>query len=158
MRFLRRQTDEIESMLRARRSEPRDELVDAIVNRVAADNQPSRRPLALGIAAAAVGIAMFGAFGGLSYASSATQSVADVISAGPSVKSPATSSAAKSPSVNQNSTPSTNQYGGSTTICHKLGNGGFNLIAPNNNALPAHKAHGDTLPGPGGTCPGPPIP
>jgi hypothetical protein len=158
MRFLRRQTDEIESMLRARRREPRDELVDAIVNRVAADSQPSRRPLVLAIAAAAIGIAMFGAFGGLSYASSATQSVADVISAGPSAKPSKTTSAGKGSSANQNSSPSTAQYTGKTTICHKLGNGGFNLLSVNDNALPAHKAHGDTLPGPGGTCPGPPIP
>jgi hypothetical protein len=55
-------------------------------------------------------------------------------------------------------TASTSQYTGKTTICHKLPNGRFNLIAVSNDALPSHKTHGDTLPGAGGTCPGGTIP
>jgi hypothetical protein len=58
------------------------------------------------------------------------------------------------------SSSSSDQYGGKTTICHKTGSkkNPYVLITVSNNALPAHKAHGDTLPGPGGTCPGPSIP
>jgi hypothetical protein len=47
-----------------------------------------------------------------------------------------------------------------TTICHQTGSekNPFVVIAVSNHALPAHRGHGDTLEGPGGTCPGPPIP
>jgi hypothetical protein len=57
-------------------------------------------------------------------------------------------------------TPGDNQYGGKTTICHRTSSqkNPFVLITVSNNALPAHKAHGDTLPAADGSCPGPPIP
>jgi hypothetical protein len=56
-------------------------------------------------------------------------------------------------------TPAEDQYEGKTTICHRTGSqkNPWVVITVSNNALPAHKAHGDTLVGPNGTCPGPPI-
>lgn len=47
-----------------------------------------------------------------------------------------------------------------TTICHRTDSekNPFVVITVSNNALPAHRTHGDTLVGPGGTCPGLPIP
>jgi hypothetical protein len=55
---------------------------------------------------------------------------------------------------------SDDQYAGKTTICHRTSSqkNPFVLITVSNNALPAHKAHGDTLPAADGSCPGPPIP
>jgi hypothetical protein len=54
---------------------------------------------------------------------------------------------------------SDDQYGGKTTICHHTSSkkNPWVLITVSNNALPAHKKHGDTLPS-DGNCPGPPIP
>jgi hypothetical protein len=159
MALFRRHGDELESRLRARRREPGDEFVDGIVSRVSANGTRHRLQLALGVAVAAVGLAMFGAFGGLSYASSATESVAHVISPKPSTTpSPSGSVSDGTASTVQSSTASENQYVGKVTICHRPPNGGFTLLAVNANALPGHKGHGDTLPGAGGTCPGPPIP
>lgn len=50
--------------------------------------------------------------------------------------------------------------GPKTAICHRTGSeeNPFVVITVSNNALRGHKAHGDTLVAPGGTCPGPPIP
>jgi len=42
-------------------------------------------------------------------------------------------------------------------ICHRLGNGGYNEITIDDDALPAHLAHGDIYPVPEGGCPGPPT-
>lgn len=51
-------------------------------------------------------------------------------------------------------------YGHKVTICHRTHSHRrpFVLITVSGRALPAHRGHGDTLPGPGGVCPGPPIP
>jgi hypothetical protein len=58
--------------------------------------------------------------------------------------------------------PAADQYGGKTTICHRTGSkkNPFVVITVSNNALPAHKSHGDTLVNPNSppACPGPPIP
>jgi hypothetical protein len=155
MRLFRRQADELETRLRARRREPRDEFVAAIVSSVS--ERGSRHPLRLVFAGATavVGLAMFGAFGGLSYASSATQSVVDAITpSGGKTSSTGTSSGT---TLDANA-PSTAQYVGKTTICHRRPNGSYVVITVNNTALPTHKAHEDTLPAEDGTCPGPEIP
>jgi hypothetical protein len=49
--------------------------------------------------------------------------------------------------------------GKTTTICHRTGSekNPFVVITVSNNALPAHRKHGDTFVEPGGTCPGSPI-
>jgi hypothetical protein len=161
MRF-RRQTDELEAKLRARRREPRDEFVDAIVDSVSAEHARPKRQVVLGVAAAAVGITVFGAFGGLSYASSASHSVVDAVSPiirdEPSTSKSSTGGSGGSLATSQSSTPSKAQYTGTTTICHRTSAGNYTLITTSQSSLPAHMAHGDVPPGPGGTCPGPPIP
>ena len=52
------------------------------------------------------------------------------------------------------------QYGEKVLICHSTSSdtNPWVLIDVSVNAVPAHKAHGDTLPTANGTCPGPPIP
>jgi hypothetical protein len=42
-------------------------------------------------------------------------------------------------------------------ICHKTGNGGYNLIKVDKNAEKAHYAHGDKKPDKNGKCPKPPT-
>jgi hypothetical protein len=76
-----------------------------------------------------------------------------------------TTTTSTTPTTTTSTTPTTttsgdNQYGGKTTICHRTSSqkNPFVLITVSNNALPAHKAHGDTLPAADGSCPGPPIP
>jgi hypothetical protein len=144
-RFSRRE-DQLEAQLRARRREPND----AFVRSVESGIDPAPRPRALRLAVAgiltAVALAAFGASGGLSYAAKAVSN-ADL---------PGASSEAKQ---NGNS-PAANQYGGKTTICHQTSSetNPFVLITVSDNALDAHKEHGDTLPAADGSCPGPPIP
>jgi len=42
---------------------------------------------------------------------------------------------------------------GRTAICHRTGNGGYHQITVSNDALDAHRAHGDIVPAPAGGCP-----
>jgi hypothetical protein len=61
-------------------------------------------------------------------------------------------------------TPQANGPAGKTTICHRTGSATnpFVIITVSNNALPAHRAHGDVLPSAAGACaatnPPPPKP
>ena len=144
-RFSRRE-DQLEAQLRAHRREPSDGFVRSVEAGIDAAPRPRALRLAVAGILTAVALAAFGASGGLSYAAKAVSN-ADL---------PGASSEAKQ---NGNS-PAANQYGGKTTICHQTSSetNPWVLISVSNNAIPAHKGHGDTLPGPGGTCPGPPIP
>ena len=144
-RFSKRE-DQLEAQLRARRREPRDGFVRSVGAGIGAAPRPRALRLALAGMLLAVALAAFGAFGGLSYA-------AEVVS---NAELPGASSEAKQ---NGNS-PAANQYGGKTTICHHTSSetNEWVLISVSDNAIPAHKEHDDTLAGPGGTCPGPPIP
>jgi hypothetical protein len=135
-----------------------------------------------------VALAIFGAFGGIGYAAKAVRQAANVVqapkhdeslSAHPQTGTQSANQVAtrnndkpkdngkpkgggggSSSSSSESPSSSSDQYEGKTTICHKTDSkkNPWVLITVSNSALPAHKAHGDTLPGPGGTCPGPPIP
>jgi hypothetical protein len=65
-----RRQDDLERELRARRPEPRRELLDGIANKIVGERRRSDRRLRLGVAVAlSVGmLAALGSFGGLSYA------------------------------------------------------------------------------------------
>jgi hypothetical protein len=166
MRFWRRR-DDLETRLRTSRPEPSSELVSSIVARIGAAPRPRRYRLALAGALTAGALAMFSAFGGLGYAANAVESATGIdvplVSAG-STSPGDRSSSPTGPDLGQapvaGPTPSQKQYEGKTTICHRTGSkkNPWVVITVSNNALPAHKAHGDTLVGPNGTCPGPPIP
>ena len=144
-RFSRRE-DQLEARLRARRREPSDAVVRSVESRIDAAPRPRALRLAFAGILTAVALAAFGASGGLSYAAKAVSN-ADL-------------PGARSEAKQNGNSPAANQYGGKTTICHRTGSetNPWVLITVSDNALKAHKDHGDTLAGPGGTCPGAPIP
>jgi hypothetical protein len=141
--------DELGLRLRAIRPKPRPEFVRALEVRIEQARRPRGMRVALAGAMTAAALAVFGAFGALSYAAHSVEAATHGLGASSSGGNGAGSA-----------TAAQDQYVGKTTICHRTGSAKnpFVLITVSNNALPAHKAHGDTLAGPGGTCPGPPIP
>lgn len=149
-RFSRRE-DQLESRLRARRREPGDTFLRSVESRIEAAPRPRALRLAVAGMLLAVALAAFGASGGLSYAAKAAKAVSIRDSPG---------LASEQARNNNGNSPAANQYGGKTTICHHTSSetNEWVLISVSDNAIPAHKEHGDTLAGPGGTCPGPPIP
>jgi hypothetical protein len=129
------------------------------------------RRIAVAAVMSAVGLAVFGAFGGLSYAAEAISQASGIpivkTSSGAGQQDGDRPQGSRSIGVRPPN-PGQGQYGRTTVICHRKGSTGkipphnsfWVLIRVNNNALPAHKAHGDTLPNPDPPppCPGPPIP
>jgi hypothetical protein len=155
MRRFWRNGDELEARLREIRAEPRPDFLHLLARRLEGETRVRARRFAFAAALTTGLLVAAGASGGIGYASSATKSLAHAIVA--SGKHPSKSQRPSSPTSR---TPASDQYVGKTTICHRTGsrNHPFVVITVSNNALPAHRAHGDTLAGPGGTCPGAPIP
>jgi hypothetical protein len=157
----KRELEHLGARLRAERLTPSSRLISAIVGLF--PDRVQRRPkaaslrfaLAAGLAVALV--SAVAAVGGVGYAQK------QVTHAVVAVKSTVQSTVTLKPSSSARpSAPAAaeDQYAGKTTICHHTNSkkNEWVVITVSNNALPAHKAHGDTLVGPGGTCPGPPIP
>jgi hypothetical protein len=173
--------DDLEAGLRASRPEPSPQFVRALARRVEKSTSSHSRRITLAVGFATVSLAVFGAFGGLGYAAKAVSKATGIGNASHdaaqvSVKGNSNSAHGNSNSAhgnsnsahgnsnsahgNSSSTPANDQYAGKTTICHRTGSqkNPWVIITVSNNALPAHKAHGDTLVAADGTCPGPPIP
>jgi hypothetical protein len=158
-RFWKRE-DELEAWLRASRPEAGGQFVATLAARIEESRRPRAKRLALAGGLTATALAVFGAFGGLGYAAKSARTATHLIEASKPAATGHQNTSGSKAAGRSNATAASNQYAGKTTICHRThsAKNPFVLITVSNNALPAHKAHGDTLPGPGGTCPGPPIP
>src|SRR5436190_13925837 len=141
-RSRRGSTGWVEHELRRHRPEPRDDFVRQLSGRISAD---SRRRPALGLRVAFAGsfasliVVAFAAFGGIGYAASAANSIAQTAQKVVTPKPKATSAAA-------------DQYVGKVTICHHTHSrkNPFVTITISQSALKAYLAHGDTI----GPCSG----
>ena len=138
----RKEHRDLEAALRANRPVPRDEFVASLTERIGSTPEPRRYgSLRLGLVGGltAAMLVALASFGGLGYAAAGAASAADKIQR---VAGPAT--------VERSSAQ--DQYGRRVTICHRTGSARNprQTITVNENAVPAHMRHGDTL----GPCSG----
>jgi hypothetical protein len=143
-RFKRDTSAWVEHELRHHRPEPGDDFVRELTGRISADTSRQRtRGLRIAFAGslASLLVAAFAAFGGIGYAASAAEGVAQTAQkvVAPKAKTRSVQSAAA------------DQYVNKVTICHHTGsaNHPFVTITISESALKAHLAHGDTI----GPCP-----
>jgi hypothetical protein len=133
--FLKR-GDDLERRLRRNRPEPRKEFLASMVERVGRGRRSTAPRLRLGFAGAltAMIVVSLGAFGGLSYAASAVQSVAHVVTKVVTPSKPLPAKQLSSAGA---------QYPKQVTICHFDGNGKGHTITVGAASVPAHVAQGD---------------
>ena len=126
---------DLEAELRARRSEPRPEFVQAMAARVGESRKSTRNPRpAFAIALTAFMLAALSSIGGVSYAANAVQKAAKRVVAPTQLVRPKSSAA--------------DQYGNpKVTICHHTGSkkNPTQTITVSESAVPAHLKHGDTI-------------
>jgi hypothetical protein len=137
--FLRR-GDDLERELRRNRPEPRPGFLASMVDRVGREPRSTAPRLRLGFAGAltAMIVVSLGAFGGLSYAASAVESVAHVVT---KVVTPSEQHVTPQP---QHSSAD-KEYDEKEDICHFDGQDRGHTITISKSAFPAHKAQGDHL-------------
>ena len=128
--------DRLERELRRNRPEPRAEFLASMTDRVGRERRSTTQRLRLGFAGAltAMVLVSLAAFGGLSYAASAVESVAHVVT---KVVTPS------KPHATQPLSSAAAQYPKKIKICHFDGKGRGHTITISENAFPAHQAHGD---------------
>jgi hypothetical protein len=128
--------NDLERELRRNRPEPCTEFLASMVERVGRERRSTTRRMRLGFAGAltAMIVVSLGAFGGLSYAASAVESVAHVAT---KIVTPS-----KPQPVKQLSSAGA-QYPQKVTICHFDGNGKGHTITVDQASVPAHVAQGD---------------
>jgi hypothetical protein len=177
----RKDNHDLEKRLRGERPRPSREFLNETIRMLSGRRRTAvGRIVSIRFAVAgvllAVGLAAFAGFGGFGYAGAAAHSLVSSVKSGGSTTSTTTN--ASSTTTNGTGTSGTgtgtnsagvapakpssadDEYPQKTTICHRTGSQThpFVIITVPNTALATHKAHGDTLVGPGNTCPGPPIP
>jgi hypothetical protein len=143
--FWRRETQGLESELRANRPKPSTDLVRSLFLRIEDDRRRSRlnslSRLSFAGALTVLILGTVGAFGGLGYAASGTTNVVNVVKR---------AVAPSKPQLVQRSAAQDQYQPQKVTICHRTGSGKRVTITISESALPAHLAHGDTV----GPCTG----
>ena len=144
----------LEHELRAAAPEARALFVDELAARVRAQRfrmRPSRARLGIALAFSALMIAALGVLGAPGYVAHAATAIAQT--AGDAVTAGGGSSLSGPAGGGTTSSSGTDQYAVANGICHRTGNGRFQLIVVDANALDAHAAHGDIIPAPPWGCP-----
>lgn len=124
---------DVEAELRKHRPEPRPELLQAVSARVRGAERPVRRSARLALAGALMAALLLplAAFGGFGYAATGAKSTWKALGGDGTAK---------------RVTAAQNQYAGEKCLVqHRTGSGTFRTIFVNPHAVPAHRAHGDTV-------------
>lgn len=148
--MFRKRSDRLEAELRGNRPEPRDELVRHVVARVEG-SRPRARAFRVAFAAGltVVALVVFGALGGLGYASSGISVVKAPVKAVKKVVSPKKNAAPKKAAAPAKASASAAdaQYAQGFTVCHKPPGNPTNshtLSVGSQQAYNAHLAHGNS--------------